>query len=206
MDIIKKIEQDLKHSEEASIIYEFDKSEKDLYRKTIAKIDDIEDSEEYGYIDVNVYSNSLNFIEKNNCWYNELNDPALTRKFLYDHILRQIESNREYLSYDSYYEKYSDRIKSLELRDFIKLLNIKAKKSPSQKVRIHFFIDSIENPNLQIAINDLIASKSIITRVYTTKDLLTKETSAKQILTHPFDYTLVESYERQRNNSYQRVR
>ena len=42
MDIIKKIEQDLKHSEEASIIYEFDKSEKDLYRKTITKIDDIE--------------------------------------------------------------------------------------------------------------------------------------------------------------------
>lgn len=201
MEIKDRIKKDLESSDESSIIYYFDAGrEEQAWRDCIF----LATGSKYGYLDIPIfdYRFLIPAFEENAEKYNS----HLMRKFLYDRIIMLSKTG----SWDqsTFDKKNIDRIKSRTLQSLIEELNERAKNFPKGKVRLHIFLNGkMKNELLQIAINDLIASKSIITRVYETDTLVTKKTSSNQELLAPFDYKYVESYERViSNREYQRSR
>ena len=185
-----KIIKDLEENEESSIIYYLDaRREEQLWRDCIF----LTTGNNYGYLDIPLFDFKLivSAFEENDEKYNS----HLMRKYLYDRIIMRSKcENRDRSTFDP---KNIDRVKEREFKLLIDELNERAKNYPKGKVRLHIFLnDEMNNELLQIAINDLIASKSIITRVYTTGSFVTKKTSSNQDLQAPFDYKYAESVER----------
>ena len=186
--IIERVQSDLVSNPDPTM-YILDESQKDLYEQMKQMVKD-----DHGYLDIVLDTEDFNEVLSKLKGRPE----NIKRMFLLDFLINKILGNAGFETSDT---------ETIWFDLMVKMLSEKCQSTPHQMARIHFFLDGVEDVMLQTKINDLFASRGLVTIGYTTKELLTYCDSKGNLLEPVHDYRAVYSdlVNKTVANNYQRT-